>query len=112
MTELPEKVNVSQEEIGRWVEAFKSGAELWRSNAVEVVKRERERLGIPEEADIREHGQYIRRPDGTRRTLIFALASGLDIGRQKTVLMEEHSAGVWVPLEVGPFFLLADKTAE
>lgn len=113
-TELPEgqKVNVSQAEIIKWVDAFGSGQEPWRSDAVGVVRHERGRLDIRAEAQIREHGEYIRRPDGKRRTLVFALVSGLDIGSQKTVLLEEYPPGIWVPIETGPFFVMVDKTRE
>lgn len=108
---IPEgtKITVSKEEIARWVAAFKNGSEPWRADVIEVVKRERERLGIPAEADIREHGQYLTPSGRGRRTLVFALASGFEIGQQKTVLLEEYPPGIWVPIEVGPFFFLVDQ---
>jgi hypothetical protein len=104
-----ERVAVSEEEIARWADAFKNGSEPWRADVVEVVKHERERLGIPPTAEIREHGQYTIRPGAARRTLVFALASGLDVSAQKTVLLEEHASGIWVPIEVGPFFFMVDQ---
>lgn len=107
---IPEgkKVNISEEEIVRWIDSFKNGSEPWRSNVVEVVKRERERLEIPAAAEIREHGQYFSPPGRSRRTLVFALTSGIDISQQKTVLLEEHLPGIWVPIETGPFFFMVD----
>lgn len=103
-----EKITVSEEEIARWVAAFKNGSEPWRADVVEVVKRERERLGIPAEADIREHGQYVTPSGRSRRTLVFALASGLEINQQRAVLLEERPPGIWVPIEAGPFFFMVD----
>ncbi|MDP3794405.1 MAG: hypothetical protein Q8R13_00555 [bacterium] len=107
-------VDYTAREIAAMEEAFRSGKETWRSDAVAVVRHELPRLGIAagDGVEVREHGEYRYTPARERQTLIFVMQPFRDVNAQTVVLVEEHTLGFWIPQSMGPFYKMIDQVGK